>query len=107
MSWQELYQSKLCSAIEAVKQIKNGDTVVFAHCVGEPPALVEAMIENAEQYKDVEIKHMVSLGSGGYTAKGMEAHFRVNPMFVSVKSPSPFSIAFLTFPLTNIGFTLK
>ncbi|HBG3256002.1 TPA: acetyl-CoA hydrolase/transferase family protein [Clostridioides difficile] len=83
MSWQELYQSKLCSATEAVKQIKNGDTVVFAHCVGEPPALVEAMIENAEQYKDVEIKHMVSLGSGGYTAKGMEAHFRVNPMFVS------------------------
>ncbi|EQI21171.1 4-Hydroxybutyrate CoA-transferase domain protein [Clostridioides difficile Y155] len=41
MSWQELYQSKLCSATEAVKQIKNGDTVVFAHCVGEPPALVE------------------------------------------------------------------
>ncbi len=83
MSWKDDYKKKLCTPEEAVKHIKNGDTVVFAHCVGEPTALVEAMIKNAEQYENVEIKHMVSLGSGGYTTEGMEKHFRANPMFVS------------------------
>ena len=77
------YKRKLCTPEEAVKHIKSGDTVVLAHCVGEPPALVDAMVKNADQYENVEIKHMVSLGSGSYTAPGMEKHFRANPMFLS------------------------
>ncbi|GAB1476616.1 acetyl-CoA hydrolase/transferase C-terminal domain-containing protein [Bacillota bacterium] len=83
MSWKDDYKRKLCTADEAVKHIKSGDTVVFAHCVGEPTAIVEAMIRNAKLFENVEIKHMVSLGSGGYTSEGMEKHFRCNPMFVS------------------------
>ncbi len=83
MSWKDDYKKKLCTPEEAVKHIKSGDTVVFAHCVGEPTALVEAMIKGADQYENVEVKHMVSLGSGGYTQPGMEKHFRANPMFVS------------------------
>ena len=37
----------------------------LAHCVGEPPVLVEAMVNCAEEYgyENVEIKHMVSLGA--------------------------------------------
>lgn len=83
MSWQEDYQKKLCTADFAVQQIRNGDTVVFAHCIGEPPVLVDAMVRNAGQYENVEIRHMVSHGSGAYAAPGMEKHFRVNPMFAS------------------------
>lgn len=83
MSWQEEYKKKLCSPEEAVTHIKSGDTVVFAHCIGESPVLVDAMIANAKQYENVEIKHMVSLGSGGYTAPELAKHFCVNPMFAS------------------------
>lgn len=83
MSWQDDYKKKLCTPEEAVKHINNGDAVFFAHCVGEPPVLVDAMVANADQYENVEIKHMVSLGSGAYTAPGMEKHFRVNPIFAS------------------------
>jgi len=83
LSWMDDYKRKLCTPEEAVKHIKSGDTVVLAHCVGEPPALVDAMVKNADQYENVEIKHMVSLGSGSYTAPGMEKHFRANPMFLS------------------------
>ncbi len=83
MGWQEEYKSRLCTAEEAVSHIVDGDVVVLAHAMGEPPALVDAMVANAEQYKNVEIKHMVSLGSGGYAAPGMEEHFKVNPLFVS------------------------
>lgn len=83
MSWKEIYKSRLCTAEEAVKNIRSGDTVVLAHCVGEPPVVVEAMVANYKQYENVEIKHMVSLGKGGYAQPGMEKHFRVNPMFAS------------------------
>lgn len=83
LSWREIYKSRNCSAAEAVKSIRSGDTVVLAHCAGEPPVVVEAMVANYKQYENVEIKHMVSLGKGGYAQPGMEKHFRVNPMFAS------------------------
>ncbi|WP_324825173.1 acetyl-CoA hydrolase/transferase family protein [Sinanaerobacter sp. ZZT-01] len=83
MGWQEQYKSRLCTAEEAVRHIEDGDAVVLAHCVGEPPVLVEAMVANAAQYKNVEVKHMVSLGNGGYAVPGMEEHFRADPLFVS------------------------
>lgn len=83
LSWREIYKSRVCSAAEAVKSIRSGDTVVLGHCAGEPTVVVEAMVENYKQYENVEIKHMVSLGKGGYAQPGMEKHFRANPMFAS------------------------
>ncbi|MDR3295324.1 MAG: 4-hydroxybutyrate CoA-transferase, partial [Clostridiales Family XIII bacterium] len=83
MDWKEAYKSKLCTAGEAVKNIRSGDTVLMGHCVGEPAALTDAMVANAAQYENIEIRHMVSLGKGGYAAPEMEKHFRVNPMFAS------------------------
>lgn len=83
MSWQDDYKRKLCTAEEAVKNIKNGETVFLAHCVGEPPVLVEAMVANAAQYENVEIKNMVSLSGGAYLAPGLEKTFRANTIFAS------------------------
>lgn len=83
MNWKDDYNKKLCTADEAVKHIQDGDTVVLAHCTSEPTALVEAMVANAKQYKNVKIKHLVSLGGGGYAKEGMENHFRCNLLFLS------------------------
>jgi 4-hydroxybutyrate CoA-transferase len=76
----------LTTAAEAVKHIKNGSTVVLAHCVGEPPTLVRAVVENREQYRDLEIRHMVRLGGLDFATPGYEKHFRVNPWFASGNS---------------------
>ena len=81
MSWKEIYQSRLCSADEAAKSIKSGNTVVFAHCVDEPEVLVDAMVANAAAYKNVEICHMVSLGKGEYTKPEYKENFRFNGWF--------------------------
>jgi 4-hydroxybutyrate CoA-transferase len=81
LDWREIYKSRLSTADEAVRNIRSGDTVVLAHCVGEPPAITDALAANAERFENVEIRHMVSLGRGAYAAPGMERHFRVNPMF--------------------------
>lgn len=86
MNWKELYKSRLCSAEEAVKSIKSGDTVVFAHCVGEPEVLVDALVANAEAYRDVEICHMVSLGKGEYTKPEYKEHFRFNGWFAGAST---------------------
>lgn len=83
MYWRDIYQKRLCSAKEAVSHISSGNAVVFGHCVGEPEALVNAMVENAEQYRGVELKHMVSLGQCKYAVPEMQEHFTVNPFFSS------------------------
>ncbi len=83
MNWREIYKSRLCTADEAVKSIKSGDRVVFAHAVAEPPVLVDAMVANAKAYKDVEVCHMVTLGKGEYSKPEMKDHFRFNGWFTS------------------------
>lgn len=86
MNWKEIYNSKLVSADEAVTKIKSGNRVVIGHAVGEPTELINAMVANYEAYKDVELVHMVAMGSGEYTKAGMEKHFRHNAIFVGAST---------------------
>ena len=67
MDWKEIYESRKCSADEAMKLIQSGDRVVFAHAVAEPQILVDAMVANKHLYKDITVSHMVCLGKGEYT----------------------------------------
>lgn len=83
MDWKKIYEERVCTAEEAVKLIKPEDKVVFAHAVAEPPALVEAMMKNAEAYKDVEVCHMVTLGKGEYTKAEYKGNFKFNGWFCS------------------------
>lgn len=82
MDFQEIYKSKVVSAKEAVQKIKSGDRVVLGHAVGEPTTVIEAMVSEKENYKDVEIVHMVAMGKGEYTKPGMEKYFIHNSIFV-------------------------
>ncbi|SDJ99793.1 acetyl-CoA hydrolase/transferase family protein [Natronincola ferrireducens] len=82
MLWGDLYKKKLCSPEEAVKNIKSGNRVVIGHAAAEPQILVEAMVNNHENYEAVEIVHMVPLGKCDYLNPTMEKHFRHNALFV-------------------------
>ena len=86
MNLSEIYKSKLISASEAVKHIKSEDRVVIAHAVGEPKDLVKAMVNNHENYHNVEIVHMVALGPGEYTNSEMKDHFRHNALFIGAST---------------------
>ncbi len=81
-NWQEIYTSKLTTAEEAVKHIPDGARVFFGHAANEPAVLVDAMVENYEQYKDVEIVHWVPMGKGEYTLPKMKGHIKHNALFV-------------------------
>ena len=82
MDWKTYYQERLTTADEAVKLIKDNENVVFAHDVGEPTALVNAMVRNAANYKNVEINHMVSLGEGAYARPEYAENFHINLWFL-------------------------
>lgn len=83
MDWKEIYESRKCTADEAVGKIRSGDHVVTAHDVGEPPALMEAMVNHAADYRNVEISHMFTLGSGAYCTPEYKDNFHANLWFLS------------------------
>ncbi|MBQ3521155.1 MAG: 4-hydroxybutyrate CoA-transferase, partial [Firmicutes bacterium] len=83
MDWKTKYANKVMSADEAVKLIQSGDTVVFAHAVAEPVALVDAMVANKHLYKDITVSHMVTLGKGEYAKPENSDVFRYEGWFTS------------------------
>lgn len=83
MDWKEIYESRKCSADEAVKLIQSGDTVVLAHAVAEPLAVLDAMIANKHLYKDITVSHMVTLGKGEHSKAENSDVFRYEGWFTS------------------------
>ena len=82
MNWKTYYQEHLTTAEGAVKKIKSGDRVVVAHACGEPSHLLEAMVANADAYRNVEIVNMVAMGKGEYCKPEYADNFRHNAFFV-------------------------
>lgn len=86
MSWKEKYAKKICSAQEAVSHIKSGDKIIFGDWVGEPPALVDALIARADDLKDVEIIHGMSPGPNSYVQPEYEGIFHHTSLFIGPKT---------------------
>lgn len=82
MSWKSYYEAHRMSAAQAVRMIRSGDVVSVGHAVGEPTALVNALVADAERLHDVELLHMVLMGQGPYLTEEMRGHFHHNSLFV-------------------------
>ena len=64
MDWKDEYQRRLTTAEEAIRSIKNGDTVVMSECAGVPRTIIKTLAEHHADYKGVQIYHMLTLGEG-------------------------------------------
>jgi 4-hydroxybutyrate CoA-transferase len=82
MNWRDHFSGRTVTAAEAAAKIKSGDRVVVGHACGEPKSLVEAMVDRANELRDVEIVHMVSMGKARYCLPEHEKSFRHNALFV-------------------------
>jgi acyl-CoA hydrolase/ribosomal protein S18 acetylase RimI-like enzyme len=60
-SLQKKYQSKLRTAEESVRLIRSGHRVFIGSSCGEPQHLVNALMDNANYFSDVEIVRLLSL----------------------------------------------
>lgn len=83
MYWKEIYESKRVTAEEAIKAINDGDKVVMGFGCGEPFGIIDAMIENYNDFNDVEIVNMLTLGDSPWVRPEMKGHFRLNCLFAS------------------------
>lgn len=83
MTWKDIYESKLVTAEEAIKAINNGDKVVTGMGCGEPFGIQRALIENYQQFENVEIVNMLTLGDSPWLRPEMKGHFVLNCLFAS------------------------
>lgn len=81
-----MYKHKCITADEAAKLIASNTRVVLGHAAATPIDVVDQMVKNKERYNNVEIVHMLSLGSGKYMDEDMEGHFVHNALFVGSNS---------------------
>lgn len=83
MGWKEIYKSKLVTAEEAIKAIHDNDKVVTGFGCGEPFAIERALVEHYENYHNVEIINMLTLGDSPWCRPEMKGHFTLNCLFAS------------------------
>jgi 4-hydroxybutyrate CoA-transferase len=82
VSWQEDYRAKCMSPEAALRVVASGMRVYIHPGCAEPEVLVEALLAQAPRLRDVEIVHIMTLGSADYVAPEMAGHFRHNAMFI-------------------------
>jgi len=88
MNWKERYADRICTVSEAISNIHSGDRVMVAHACSEPVILTEALAAYGKEanLKNVEIVHMVPMGTAEYCKPGMEEHFRHNGLFLGTST---------------------
>lgn len=86
MNWREQYRDKIVTAAEAVSHICSGDKIIYGDWLGEPPALVSALIDRAGELENVEIIHGMSPGPNAEVNPKYEGHFHHTSLFIGPKT---------------------
>lgn len=75
MDWQEIYRQRLTTAADAVKNVKNGDTVVFS--IFPPLTLPPALAARKDELKDVTVRLLAPASDPGWLRMPDESTFKV------------------------------
>ena len=82
MSWEIEYKKKLRTPEEALLYVQSGMRVYIQPGCAEPETLVEALMQRGPRVEDVEIVHVLTMGTAPYVSPEMAGHFRHNAMFI-------------------------
>lgn len=82
MQWMSRYNSKLCTADEAMSVIRSRQRVYVHPGCAMPELLVDAMCAKSDMLEDVEVLHLLAVGTTRYSLPEMEGHFRHNALFI-------------------------
>ncbi len=86
MNWKDIYEQKATTATEAIKSIKDNDYVVVAETAGVPQFVLKELARHKDDYNNVRISHMLTLGDGDYMKPECYGHFRHIALFVGANS---------------------
>ena len=84
-NWIKTYSTRRMGAREALGQIRSGSRVFLSPGCAEPQHLLETLVEMGGKERllnDVEIVHMLTIGSAPHASKRYDQHFRHNSLFV-------------------------
>ncbi len=82
MNRQEKYKQKLVDAKTAVSAIKSGDSIYVGGGAGVPQVLIHALMDRAEELKDVNLIHVLHFGEAPYADPKYQKSFRHNALFI-------------------------
>ncbi|MFQ5583502.1 MAG: acetyl-CoA hydrolase/transferase family protein [Calditrichia bacterium] len=82
MRWHEVYQQKITDATTAISHIKSGRRVYIGGGAGVPQTLINALMERADDLRDVDLVHVLHFGEAPYAAPRYEKSFRHNALFI-------------------------
>jgi 4-hydroxybutyrate CoA-transferase len=81
-----IYNQKLTTADEAVRQIKSGDHVVVQPGCACPNELIRAMVNRKDELENVTVYHILVVGDLPYVNPGMEKHFKHKAFFIGANT---------------------
>jgi acyl-CoA hydrolase len=82
MNWRQEYSNKCMEAAQALDAVKSGARVWIQSGCGTPSTLVSALVARAPAVRNVEVIHMMTLGSADYTRPEYQGHFRHRGLFL-------------------------
>jgi acyl-CoA hydrolase len=86
MSFNEIYRKKRLKAEDAVRLIKNGDTIVVPTGAAEPPLLLTALSEQRRDFQDIKVSQILPLKKYDYFDPETVAHVRHAAYFFGAAS---------------------
>ncbi|MEL7650183.1 MAG: acetyl-CoA hydrolase/transferase C-terminal domain-containing protein [Sedimentibacter sp.] len=75
MDWKQIYQSRLTTAEEAVKEVKSGDAIIPSHAAAEPKHIINALLSRKDELEGVEIWQGLNIGDAPYARPEYAGHF--------------------------------
>lgn len=83
MTWLTKYASRLTTAEKAVEGIEPGQRVFLTGNCSVPQKLLKALVERANDLRDVEIVQVLTVGPAPHADAEMEGHLKINTLFIS------------------------
>lgn len=86
MSTQDLYQSKRCTAADALDHLRDGDFIIVPTGVGEPPSLLTALSEQRRRFHDIKVGQVLAVRKFAYFDPETAEHVRHVSFFFGAAS---------------------
>ena len=80
------YLQKRTSATDAMRHVRNGDSIIVPTGVGEPPTLLTALSEQRRNFQDVKVAQILAVRKYGYFDPETAHHVRHVALFLGPAS---------------------
>ncbi|GBD86920.1 succinyl-CoA:coenzyme A transferase [bacterium BMS3Abin03] len=105
-----IYNRKVVSAENALKNVSSGDNVVVQPGCAAPMRLIEAMVDRKDELENVTIYHILIVGELPYVKAGMEKHFKHKAFFIGANTRDAVNegrAEFIPIFLSEVAFLFK